>query len=133
MKDDQKAKERFGKEWAEIQERYPMFARAHLAQQTILAEAALRGDHTVACRMASLIERGAVLLFHGFWQKKATEVASFTRIFGTGIKIIDCLHEAHDPGDCFELSVERDWFDDPFDYHPHLPEKPEPPEPPLDK
>ncbi len=132
MKDNQKAK-RFKKEWAEIQERYPMFAQAHLMQQTILAEAALRGDHTISCRMASLIERGAVLLFLGFWQKKASEVASFTKIFGTGNKLIDCLLEARDPGECFELSVERDWFDDPFDYHPFLPEKPEPPKPPLDK
>lgn len=128
MERERKAQEVYVKEWEVIMSKYPRFARAHLAQQAILMEAALSGDLLVARRMCSLLEGEVVQLFKGFWLKKCDELKPL-HLFGTGNELLDCLVEEKDPGKCIDLS--HGWFDDPFDYHPpYPPPKPEPPPPP---
>ena len=145
MERNRKAKEAYAKEWEVIMSKYPRFARAHLAQQAILMEAALSGDLLVVRRMCLLLEREVVPLFNGFWLNRSDEMKSFTKIFGTGNELLDCLLKEKDPAKCITLPKE-DWFSDPFDVkwglvpQPHKPEplppprKPEPfppPPPPL--
>ena len=117
-------KQEASREWATVLKDHPKFARAFLAQQTILIEASELGYRLIEARMCKLLELGFVVPFLEYWRERCKKPV---RVEVGGV--IGCLATAKNPADCFSLPHEDEWFNDPFAGGRTLP--PKPPIPPL--
>ena len=108
------------KEWKEILRDHPSFARASLAQQAILMDAAESGDRLVDRNMFRLLSAGLPVLFEDYWTKRSDRVPFRATIANDQIR---CLSELNrDPARCFNLDPgDPPWFDDPFAGDPTFP------------
>jgi hypothetical protein len=115
------------KEWAIVLRDHPKFARAFLAQQAVLIEAAELGYRLIDARMCKLLELEFVVPFFEYWRERC-KVLKLVRLEEVG-GIFGCLASNRDPANCFSIQHEDEWFDDPFAGGRTLP--PKPPVPPL--
>ena len=110
------------KEWSAILQNHPSFARAFLAQQSILIQSSELGFRFVDINMCKLIESGLPVLFEDYWKKHCGQRVGEVQIGG----MIGCLTENHDPAQCCDLS--HGWFEDPLAEGKVIPPKPPIPE-----
>ena len=109
------------KEWNEIVEKHPMFARVFLAQQAILMESSELGFRLVDRSMCQLLRTGLPVLFENFWIRKCKEEIGEVHVGG----VIGCLTEGNrDPARCFGSDDPEGWFDDPLAGSQTLPPNP---------
>jgi hypothetical protein len=97
------------KEWLQILQAHPTFARVFLAQQLMLVEASEREDsRLIKIGMCKLVDLGLVFPFAGYWLRRCRKVVVPGGIW-------ECLLKSKNPADCFNIPEEVDWgwFDPP--------------------
>ncbi|MCC6397442.1 MAG: hypothetical protein IT282_10520 [Bacteroidetes bacterium] len=97
------------REWSAVLKDHPKFARAFLAQQAVLIEAAELGNRLIEARICKLLEFGFVIPFLEYWRERCKKSV---RVEVEGV--IGCLATAKNPSDCFSLPHEDEWLDNPF-------------------
>ena len=98
------------KEWNEIVQNHPGFARAFLFEQALLMQASILGYKMVGQSMSKLIGAGLPVLFEDFWTARNEEL-THDRILLEGL--LGCLTDSsRDPSRCFPPL--HDFFDDPL-------------------
>ena len=111
------------KEWNEIVQNYPRFARAFLFEQVVLMQASILGYKMVDQSMSKLSKTGLPVLFQDFWLGQKEKLTHDQVVFDG---LLGCLAELNrDPLRCFPPL--NDMFEDPLAGGKVLP--PRPPDP----
>lgn len=108
-------KKKLAKEWKEILNNHPAFARVFLAQQAILIDASELGYQVIDRYMCDLLHAGLPVLFQEFWASRCKKVNLIRPIHTTITCLIESMKKHRDPARCFGTNDDG-WFDDPRDY-----------------